>query len=213
LQPLAFFSKKLEPAQTRYSAFDRELIVCVSGIRHFRYMLEGHPFTMYRDNKLLTFALGKVLEPWRALQSRWLSYVAEFTTDIRHIQGTDNIIADTLFRPPLAAFTVVTTGGPAVVAVAASPVFLDYTWIATNQRMCQETLKAASSTSLQLHHVDMQGQQVICNISTGQPRPLIPVPDHTNFYSLYLCSQTSYKHAVKLKNIAPAPFWEAGRGV
>jgi hypothetical protein len=37
-QPLAFFSKKLEPAQMRYSAFDREMFACVAGIRHFRYM-------------------------------------------------------------------------------------------------------------------------------------------------------------------------------
>jgi hypothetical protein len=60
--------------------------------------------------------------------------------------------------------------------VAASPVKLYYAQIAANQRTCQETLKAASSTSLQLRHVDIQGQQVICDISTGQPRPLIPVP-------------------------------------
>jgi hypothetical protein len=31
----AFFSKKLELAQVKYSAFDRELVAC------FRYMLEG----------------------------------------------------------------------------------------------------------------------------------------------------------------------------
>ena len=74
----------------RYSAFDRELFACVAGIRHFRYMLEGHPFTIYTDHKPLTFALGKVSEPWTAMQSRQLSYVAEFTTDIRHIPGSEN---------------------------------------------------------------------------------------------------------------------------
>ena len=31
----------------RYSAFDLELIACVSGIHHFHYMLEGRPFTIY----------------------------------------------------------------------------------------------------------------------------------------------------------------------
>ncbi len=91
-QPLAFFSKKLEPAQMRYSAFDRELFASVAGIRHFRYMLEGCPFTIYTDHKPLTFALGKVSEPWTAMQSRQLSYVAEFTTDIRHIPGSENIV-------------------------------------------------------------------------------------------------------------------------
>ena len=38
-QPLGFFSKKLGPAQTRYSAYDQELLACLVGIRHFRYML------------------------------------------------------------------------------------------------------------------------------------------------------------------------------
>jgi hypothetical protein len=35
-EPLGFFSKKLEPAQTRYSALDRELLACVTIICHFR---------------------------------------------------------------------------------------------------------------------------------------------------------------------------------
>ncbi len=39
--PLGFFSKKLDTAQTRCSAFDRELFACVEGIWHFRYILEG----------------------------------------------------------------------------------------------------------------------------------------------------------------------------
>jgi hypothetical protein len=139
----------------RYSAFDRELFACVAGIRHFRYMLEGRPFTIYTDHKPLTFALGKVSEPWTAMQSRQLSYVAEFTTDIRHIPGSENIVADTLSRPPPAALPAAATGSPAVAAVAASPVSLDYARIAVNQRSCQETLKAAHSSSLQLQHVDM----------------------------------------------------------
>jgi RNase H-like domain found in reverse transcriptase len=46
-QPLGFFSKKLEPAQTRYSVFDHQLLACVQGICHFRYMLEARPFTIY----------------------------------------------------------------------------------------------------------------------------------------------------------------------
>jgi hypothetical protein len=182
LQPLAFFSKKLEPAQMRYSAFDRELFACVAGIRHFRYMLEGRPFTIYTDHKPLTFALGKVSEPWTAMQSRQLSYVAEFTIDIRHIPGSENIVADTLSRPPPAALPAAATGGPAVAAVAASPVSLDYARKAVNQRSCQETLKAAHSSSLQLQHVDMQGESVICDISTGQPRPLIPAADRRDVF-------------------------------
>jgi hypothetical protein len=51
-QPLAFFSKKLEPVQMRYSAFHRELFACVSGICHFRYMLEGRPFTIFTTTNI-----------------------------------------------------------------------------------------------------------------------------------------------------------------
>ena len=40
-EPLGFFSKKLDPAQVRYSTYDRELLACVQGIRHFRFMLDG----------------------------------------------------------------------------------------------------------------------------------------------------------------------------
>ena len=40
-QPLSFFSKKLWPAETCYSAFDWELLAVYATIRHFRHNLEG----------------------------------------------------------------------------------------------------------------------------------------------------------------------------
>ena len=40
-QPLAYFSKSLKPAETRYSAFDRELLGIYLAIKHFRYFVEG----------------------------------------------------------------------------------------------------------------------------------------------------------------------------
>jgi hypothetical protein len=67
-------------------------------------------------------------------------------------------------------------------ALAASPVSLDYARIVANQRSCQETLKAAYSSSLQLQHVDIQGEKVVCDISTGQLRPLIPVADRRDVF-------------------------------
>ena len=70
------------------------------GIRHFRFRLEGRLFTLYTDHKPLTHALAKAVEPWMARQSRHLSYLAEFTSDIRHISGVDNVVADTLSKPP-----------------------------------------------------------------------------------------------------------------
>ncbi len=42
--------------------------------------------------------------------------------------------------------------------------------------------EAASTTSLQLRHMDMQGQQVIWDISINQRRPLIHVPDRRDVF-------------------------------
>ena len=96
--PLAFVSKKLQPPERKYSAFDRELLSLHLGIRHFRYFLEGRQFTAYTDHKPLTFCMSKTSEPWSGRQQRHLSYISEFTTDIRHVQGKDNSVADTLSR-------------------------------------------------------------------------------------------------------------------
>ena len=63
-------------------------------------MLEGRRFTIFTDHKPLTYALSRVSEPWTARQARHLSYVAEYTSDIRHVAGVNNIVADTLSRPP-----------------------------------------------------------------------------------------------------------------
>jgi hypothetical protein len=71
-----------------------------------------------------------------------------------------------------------------VAAVAASPFNLDYARIAVNQRTCQETLKAANSTSLQLLCVEMQGEKVVCDFSTGQPRTIITVADFRAIHKL-----------------------------
>jgi hypothetical protein len=99
-ESLGFFSMKLGPAQTKYSAFDQEHLACASGIYHFQYMLEGWRFTIFTDNKPLTPSAG-LLTLWMSRQSRHLSYMAEYTSYIRYISGLNNIVTDTLSRPPI----------------------------------------------------------------------------------------------------------------
>ena len=67
-RPLGFYSHKLSATQARYSAFDRELWAIFSGIRHFRYMLEGRQFTVFTDHRPLTAALARRTDPWTAKQ-------------------------------------------------------------------------------------------------------------------------------------------------
>jgi cleavage and polyadenylation specificity factor subunit 1 len=65
-RPLAFYSKKLDGAQHKYSAFDRELLAAYLAVRHFRFLLEGRQFSKQTDHKPLTYALRKQAEPWTA---------------------------------------------------------------------------------------------------------------------------------------------------
>jgi hypothetical protein len=46
----------MHAAQQKYSAFDRELFACYSGIRHFQYMLDSGCFAIFTDHKPLTYA-------------------------------------------------------------------------------------------------------------------------------------------------------------
>ena len=59
-RPLAFFSAKLDSAQKKYSAFDRELLACYLAIKHFRWLVEGRPFHILTDHKPLLGALARV---------------------------------------------------------------------------------------------------------------------------------------------------------
>ena len=99
-EPLGFFSKKLDKPQLVYSAFDRELYAAFSAIRHFRYQLEGRRFQLWTNHKPLIFALKKVDEAWTPRQQRQLAYLAEYTADIHHVAGCENVVADALSRPP-----------------------------------------------------------------------------------------------------------------
>ena len=70
--PISFFSKKMKPAETRYSTFDRELLAVYLAIRHFRHFLEGRHFHVLTDHKPLTHALHTSLD--RHSPSIWTTF-------------------------------------------------------------------------------------------------------------------------------------------
>ena len=160
--PLGFFSKKLRPPERKYSAFDRELLALYLGIRHFRYFLEGRKFTAYTDHKPLTFCMSKTSEPWSNRQQRQLSFISEFTTDIQHVKGKDNQVADTLSRATIAEIHL----------------GIDYEAIAAAQQMDPEVQTYRNTTSgLKLEDIPIgpRGVTILCDTSTGQARPIVPV--------------------------------------
>ena len=95
-QPLSFFSKPLQGKQPEWVPFDRELLAAHRSIRHFRPYLEGRQFTLYSDHNSLVPALRKKSEPHTMRQAFQLAGIAEYTSDIRHIEGKANVVADAL---------------------------------------------------------------------------------------------------------------------
>ncbi|CAL1681175.1 unnamed protein product [Lasius platythorax] len=70
-------------------------------------MIEGRNFFVLTDHKPLTFAFAQKLERASPRQTRHLTYISEFTTDIRYIPGEDNLVADTLSRISAVAISVI----------------------------------------------------------------------------------------------------------
>ncbi|BHF70375.1 hypothetical protein SprV_0301342500 [Sparganum proliferum] len=88
LQPLAFFSKKLSPAETGCSVFGRELLAVYLSIRHFRHFLEGSEFVVLTDHKSLVFALTASPDRYSPREIRHVDFISQFSCDIPHVHGT-----------------------------------------------------------------------------------------------------------------------------
>ena len=161
--PLAFFSKKLRPPEIKYSAFDRELLGLYLAIRHFRFFLEGRAFIAYTDHKPLTYAFAKMADPWSNRQQRHLAYISEYTTNVQHIAGKDNLVADALSRVAINSIT--------------TQLGIDYRELAAAQQGDVGTQHlATTNTSLRIEKIPFgdDGRMILCDTSTARPRPLVP---------------------------------------
>ena len=92
-KPIAFYSRKLNPAQTRYTTGERELLSIVETLKEFRNILLGQQIIVHTDHLNLTY---KEFNSERVM--RWRLYIEEYSPDLQYIQGTKNVVADALSR-------------------------------------------------------------------------------------------------------------------
>ncbi|KAL4153461.1 hypothetical protein QTP88_001294 [Uroleucon formosanum] len=183
-QPLAFFSKKLTVTETKYGAYDRELLAIYLAVKHFRHMVEGREFVIYTDHKPITFAFQQKTDKCTPRQFRHLDFISQFTTDIRYVPGKQNIVADTLSRVNALSDT------------------LDYNALAISQQGDEELKKyEQGNTGLQLKQVQLPGTDVLvfCDISTSIARPFVTKPfRRTVFNIIHRLAHPGVKATAKL---------------
>jgi len=92
-KPIAFYSRKLNPAQTRYTTTERELLAIVETLKEFRNILLGQQIRVYTDHKNLTY---QTFNTDRVL--RWRLILEEYGPELIYIKGERNIVADALSR-------------------------------------------------------------------------------------------------------------------
>ena len=90
LHPVAFSSKKSNPAEGNYDIHDREMLAIVLAFQHWRHYLEGakHTIQVYSDHKNLeVFMSTKVLN---RRQARWAELLAGYDFVLVHTSGSKN---------------------------------------------------------------------------------------------------------------------------
>ena len=91
--------------------------------------------------------------------------MAEYSTDVRHIAGKSNVVADTLSRAVCSAVAVDAVLLPTV----------DYAALALDQAADEVVAYRTAVTGLTFADVRLaDGVTVLCDTSTGKPRPVVP---------------------------------------
>ena len=92
-KPIAFYSRKLNSAQTRYTTTERELLSIVETLKEYRNILLGHYIEVFTDHKNLVY---KTFNTERVM--RWRLIIEEFGPKLTYIKGETNVVADALSR-------------------------------------------------------------------------------------------------------------------
>ena len=161
-EPIMIFSRKLKESQTHYSTYDRELLAIYLAVRHFQFILEGRPFKILTDHRPLQYAFTTMAER-SPIQKRYLSYISQFSTEIIHIAGSTNSVADALSRPSCETVDRSRLLEDIVTAQKEDPEI---------RKLVEESESAKGS--FRLEKVRFPDFLVVVETATGRHRPYVP---------------------------------------
>lgn len=102
-KPVAYASRTLNDAETKYSAIEKELLAVIWAVKYFRPYLYGTKFQIYTDHRPLAW-LYSLKEPNSKL-TRWRLRLQEYDFEIIYKKGSQNTIADALSRIKINTYT------------------------------------------------------------------------------------------------------------
>ena len=88
-QPVAYFNRKLNKAQTNYNNMEKYMISIIATLEDYLFMLLGANIYIFTDNKNLNFYSLKTQQILR-----WRKKVEEYLSMLHYIEGLKNILAD-----------------------------------------------------------------------------------------------------------------------
>ena len=98
LQPIAFLSRKLTPAERNYYTYDKEALAIVYAFKQWRCYLEGSvgKVIVSTDHNPLVHLLKQPHLNQR--QARWVEALQAYNFELKHIPGEKNVVADPMTR-------------------------------------------------------------------------------------------------------------------
>jgi hypothetical protein len=91
-KPIAFYSRKLNTSQKRYTTTERELLSAIETCKEYKNILLGYPIIVFTDHKNNTFNGSKANTSDRVLRTCWLLLLGEYGVTFEHLPGKKHVI-------------------------------------------------------------------------------------------------------------------------
>jgi hypothetical protein len=100
LHPVAYWSRKMQPAERNYEIHDKELLAVVDALQTWRHYLHGlhQAFEVITDHQALQYFQTK--RQLNRRQARWSEALGEFVFNITYRPGSQAVRPDALTRRP-----------------------------------------------------------------------------------------------------------------
>ena len=168
-------------------------------VKHFKYFLEERSFKIVTDQKSITRAILAPSTNLSPRQSRYIDFIAQFSTDLIYISGSKNVVADCLSRTQCNALFE-----------KLPPVSLQEMAAKQQAHASMSYLINSDTTTLSIETPTLSNKNIVGDLSTGSFRPIVPESMRRQvfdvFHSLSHPGIRATRSIIKERFVAPDEF-------